>query len=95
MGLLFMQLLNHTDKLAYQSKEEAAILQIFKYIEENYKNSSLTEAAKNMSRPRQTVLPNEANRKKYAKLLELYLSIYPQFKGFFADVAKTFRSFEA
>jgi AraC-like DNA-binding protein len=46
MGLLFMQLLNHTDKLAYQSKEEAAILQIFKYIEENYKNSSLTEAAK-------------------------------------------------
>lgn len=45
MGLLFMQLLNHTDKLAYQSKEEAAILQIFKYIEENYKNGSLTEAA--------------------------------------------------
>ena len=37
MGLLFMQLLNHTDKLAYQSKEEAAILQIFKYVEENYK----------------------------------------------------------
>ncbi len=45
MGLLFMQLLNHTDKLAYQSREEAAILQIFKYIEENYKNGSLTEAA--------------------------------------------------
>lgn len=46
LGLLFMQLLNHTDKLAYQSKEEAATLQIFKYIEENYKNGSLTEAAK-------------------------------------------------
>lgn len=46
MGLLFMQLLNHTDKLAYQSKEEAAMLQIFEYIEKNYKNSSLTEAAK-------------------------------------------------
>jgi AraC-like DNA-binding protein len=46
MGLLFMQLLNHTDKLAYQSKEETAMLQIFKYIEENYKNGSLTEAAK-------------------------------------------------
>ena len=41
-----MQLLNHTDKLAYQSKEETAMLQIFKYIEENYKNGSLTEAAK-------------------------------------------------
>ena len=46
MGLLFMQLLNHTDKLAYQSKEEAAILQIFEYIEKNYKNGSLTEASK-------------------------------------------------
>ncbi len=46
MGLLFMQLLNHTDKLAYQSKEEAAILQIFEYIEKNYKSGSLTEAAR-------------------------------------------------
>lgn len=46
MGLLFMQLINHIDKLAYQSREEAAIMQIFKYIEENYKNGSLTEAAK-------------------------------------------------
>lgn len=46
MGLLFMQLLNHTDRLAYQSREEAAMLQIFEYIEKNYKNSSLTEAAK-------------------------------------------------
>ena len=46
MGLLFMQLLNHTDRLAYQSKEEAAILRIFRYIEDNYKNGSLTEAAK-------------------------------------------------
>ncbi|MBQ9959029.1 MAG: xylulose kinase [Oscillospiraceae bacterium] len=55
---------------------------------------SLAEAAKNMSRPRQTVLPNEENRQKYAQLLRLYLSIYPQFKGFFAEVAKTFRSFE-
>lgn len=46
MGLLFMQLLNHTDKLVYQTKEEAAMLQIFKYIEENYQNGSLTEVAK-------------------------------------------------
>ncbi len=46
MGLLFMQLLNHTDKLAYHTKEEAAVLRIFRYIEENYKNGSLTEASK-------------------------------------------------
>ena len=48
MGLLFMQLLNHTDRLAYGSKEEAAVLGIIKYIEENYKKGSLTEAARLM-----------------------------------------------
>lgn len=46
MGLLFMQLLNHTDKLVYESREDRAIMQIFCYIEENYKNGSLTEAAR-------------------------------------------------
>lgn len=45
MGLLFMQLLNHTDRLAHHSREEAAMLQIFEYIEKNYKDGSLTEAA--------------------------------------------------
>ena len=45
MGLLFMQLLNHTDKLSYVSREEKAIMDIFRYIEENYKNGSLTEAS--------------------------------------------------
>ncbi len=46
MGLLFMQLLNHTDKLSYESREDRAIMDIFRYIEENYKNGSLTEAAR-------------------------------------------------
>lgn len=45
MGLLFMQLLNHTDKLSYESREDKAIMDIFRYIEGNYKNGSLTEAA--------------------------------------------------
>lgn len=45
MGLLFMQLLNHTDKLSYASREDRAIMDIFRYIEGNYKNGSLTEAA--------------------------------------------------
>ena len=45
MGLLFMQLLNHTDKLVYETKEDKAIMDIFRYIEDNYKNGSLTEAA--------------------------------------------------
>ena len=46
MALLFMQLLNHADKLVYESREDRAIMEIFCYIEENYKNGSLTEAAK-------------------------------------------------
>lgn len=46
MGLLFMQLLNHTDKLAYESREDRAIMEILRYIEGNYKDGSLTEAAR-------------------------------------------------
>ena len=45
MGLLFMQLLNHTDKLVYQTREDKAIMDILRYIEENYRNGSLSEAA--------------------------------------------------
>lgn len=45
MGLLFMQLLNHTDKLVYENREDGAILEILRYIEESYKNGSLSEAA--------------------------------------------------
>lgn len=46
MGLLFMQLLNHTDRLAYESREDRAIMEILRYIEGNYKDGSLTEAAR-------------------------------------------------
>ena len=45
MGLLFMQLLNHTDRLVYQTTEEAAIVRVLRYIEENYRTGSLTEIA--------------------------------------------------
>ena len=46
MGLLFMQLLNHTDKLSHESREDKAIMDIFRYIEENYRDGSLTDAAR-------------------------------------------------
>lgn len=45
MGLLFMQLMNHTDRLASQSSEEAATVKVLRYIEENYPTGSLTEIA--------------------------------------------------
>lgn len=46
MGLLFMHLLNHTDRLAYDTQEEAAIMQVFRYIEENYQRASLSQVSK-------------------------------------------------
>ena len=46
MGLLFIQLLNHTDTLSYESREDRAIIEVLRYVESDYKNGSLTEAAK-------------------------------------------------
>ena len=43
MTLLFLQLLGHTDKLAWDSQEE--ILQVLRYVDEHYVDGSLHEAA--------------------------------------------------
>jgi AraC-like DNA-binding protein len=48
MGLLLIQLLNHTDKLVYERREDRAIMELLRYIEENYKNGSLSEAAERL-----------------------------------------------
>lgn len=48
MGLLFMQLINHTDKLVYESNADRAIMDVLRYIEGNYKDGSLTEAARQL-----------------------------------------------
>lgn len=45
MGLILLQLLNHTDRLVSRSTEEAAIVRVLRYIEENYRTGSLTEIA--------------------------------------------------
>lgn len=46
MGLLFMQLLNYTDRLSYTEDEKTVLLQVLRYIESNYKTASLTELSK-------------------------------------------------
>lgn len=46
MGLLFMQLMLNTDKLVYESREDAAMMEVFRYIEEHYKDGSLSEVAR-------------------------------------------------
>ena len=46
MALLFLQLLGHTETLATQDSEEAAVLKVLHYVESNYVTGSLSEAAK-------------------------------------------------
>ena len=46
MSLLFMHLINHTDKLSNESREDKALMDVFRYIEGNYKDGSLTDAAR-------------------------------------------------
>jgi AraC-like DNA-binding protein len=45
MGLLFVQLLNHTDKLTVGNKEQDTIVWVLRYIEDHYADGSLTEIA--------------------------------------------------
>ena len=45
MGLLFMQLLNHTDRLTVNNPEQETILRVLRYVEEHYRDGSLTEIA--------------------------------------------------
>lgn len=44
MTLLFLQLLSHTDKLAWDSREDD-ILKLLRYVDDHYAGASLTEAA--------------------------------------------------
>jgi len=48
MGLLFTHLVNQSERLSYESKEEESILQVFRYIEDHYRDGSLAELAERM-----------------------------------------------
>ena len=45
MGLLFAQLMNHTDALQFETQEQNAVITVLRYIEERYRDGSLTEIA--------------------------------------------------
>ncbi len=45
MGLLFLQLMNYTERLTGQSEENDVIIKVLSYIEEHYRDGSLTEIA--------------------------------------------------
>lgn len=50
MGLLFLQLLNYTDKIATGGRqtEEDIVLKILRFVEENYKDGELTDLAESL-----------------------------------------------
>ncbi len=48
MGLLFLQLMNYTDRLACRDEREQSIIKMLKYVDENYKDGSLTELTNRM-----------------------------------------------
>ena len=48
MELLILQLLSYTDSLEYTTPNDGAVLSVLRYIEDNYKNGTLEEAAKLM-----------------------------------------------
>ena len=45
MGLLFLQLINHTDRLEAAEADEKLAVKVLRYIEESYRNASLSELA--------------------------------------------------
>ena len=45
MGLLFTQLVNHTETLQFETQEQNAVISVLRYLEENYRDGSLTEIA--------------------------------------------------
>lgn len=45
MGLLFAQLLNHTETLQLETREQNAVVSVLRYVEEHYRDGSLGEIA--------------------------------------------------
>ena len=45
MGLLFAQLMNHTESLHFASSDDAVLVRVLRYVEEHYQDGSLGEIA--------------------------------------------------
>ena len=72
MGLLFAQLMNHTEALQFQTREENAIFSALRYLEENYRDGSLTEIADRLhyELPSLSRLIRQKTGKNYTELLQ-------------------------
>ena len=45
MGLLFAQLVNHTQTLQFETQEQNAVVSVLRYLEQHYRDASLTDIA--------------------------------------------------
>ena len=46
MALIFMELMGHTDKLSAPSGEHAILTEVYRYLEENYRDGTLSDLAR-------------------------------------------------
>ena len=72
MGLLFAQLINHTEALQFKTQEQNAVISVLRYLEENYRDGSLTEAAERLhyELPSLSRLIRQKTGKNYTELLQ-------------------------
>jgi AraC-like DNA-binding protein len=72
MGLLFAQLLNHTEALQFETPEQNALLSVLRYIEEHYADGSLSEIASRLhyELPYLSRLIRRDTGKNYTELLQ-------------------------
>ena len=72
LGLLMAELLEHTDSLRFSSPEEETIVQALRYIEEHYRDGSLTEIASQLHYeiPSLSRLIRQKTGKNYTELVQ-------------------------
>lgn len=72
MGLLFAQLLNHTDVLQFATPEQNAVLSVLRYLEEHFTDGSLSEIAGRLhyDLPYLSRLIRKTTGKNYTELLQ-------------------------
>ncbi len=72
MGLLFAQLMNHTEALQFETVEQNAVVSVLRYLEENYRDGSLTEIAGELhyELPSLSRLIRQKTGKNYTALLQ-------------------------
>lgn len=72
MGLLFTQLMNHTEALQFETQEQNTVISVLRYIEQHYRDGSLTEIAGRLhyETPSLSRLIRQKTGKNYTELLQ-------------------------